>query len=51
MPACNGDDRIRTKDELAKIFAWWNKEMEPETKEVKESPSDKLLLKMAFGNQ
>lgn len=51
----NGDDRPRTKEEIAKLLAWWDKEMEIEDPvgkdNGKETPSDKALLKMAFGDK
>lgn len=51
----NGDNRPRTKEEIAKLLAWWDKEMEIEDPAKKDdgkaTPSDKALLKMAFGDK
>jgi len=48
----NGDGHIRTKEELDKLFAWWEREMQTEKPcSADPTPSDQALVKMAFGNQ
>ena len=61
----NGDDRVRTKAELSKLFAWWENEMKIDPSEMDgqnttdqqrrlkasvKPPADQELLKMAFGD-
>ena len=54
----NGDDRPRTKEELAKLFAWWEQEMKvtdsiadgKNSKSKNDQLSDKELVKMALAH-
>ena len=46
----NSSARPRTKDELNKLFAWWENEMKPDS-DNKSDISDAELVKMAFGEE